>query len=486
MPKPPPKSKPSPALPPLPVDDGPSPIEPEHDVCRLCFALNVSALTPTLPSPFKATTLPLSRKPAPAPIKIPSEAQVQRSASTSHSGLKETSALFPTTNHEPSNTLQSGTAHPSSAVSLNDDSSAVSGTTLAQALIANSFILSNDNPGRNRYKSGDNLARQDSATLPGANENGLLISPYWRDMRISGGDIVRSPDSGVDSHIPPIPPIPPSLSSAMSHPHHMSTEGPRKPLSRSQSLRIDYLYNRPSKKSEPPSLTSVTAGPSDNSTPAPTQVPVSGGNPRLSLPQPPSDRSTSSHDNSSNYSLSNPSSPPRNANLNATSPDPAPVNIRRSQLPPSLNLSSPSAVTDDEDSSRFRPTPSDTQDEPQRTSASSNTTQTERTVGSATSGEDTTEVLTAYRLVSPLKSSSPVHLRVSPDPSTPSLSPWSGGSRSHRTNAGSSMSFPQTPNSATGPSRSGRFPCVAGNTTSLTLFNHRGQRVRHEACLRRL
>ena len=416
----------------------------------------------------------MSRKPAPAPIKIPthpSKVQIQRSAST---GLKDTGALFPTATRELSNALQPGTAHPS-AVSLNDDSSAISGTTLARALIANSFILSNDNPGRNRYRSGGNLPRQDSATLPGANETGLLISPYWRDRRISGGEIVHSPESGIDPHIPPVPPIPPSLSSALSHTRHQSTEVSLKPPSRSQSLQVDRLYNRVSKKPEPSSaLANVTVGPSD---PAPTQVPASSNDPRPALPQSPSDPSISSHDNSPSHSLNDTPSPPRNssADLDATSSsDPVPANSRRSQLPPSLNLPSPSTATDGEDSSRPRPTLSDNQDEPQRTGASSNTTRTENTMGSATSGEDITNVLAAYRFVSPLKSSFPVHMHESPDPSTPSLSPWSGGSRSQRTDTTSSTSFPQTPDSATSKrSRNGGFFCVIRNPARLTLLNLR-------------
>jgi hypothetical protein len=424
-----------------------------------CFTLSAS---PTLPSPFKATTPPLSRKPAPAPIKIPthpSKVQIQRSASTNYSGLKETNAMFSTGTDETSNTLQPGTANPSSAASLHDDSSAISGTTLARALIANSFILSNDNHGRARYKSGGNLARQDSATLPGASDNGLLISPYWRDRRISGGEIVHSPDSGVESGIPPVPPIPANLSSAMSHVRHLSTEVPRKPPSRSQSLRIDRLSHRASKKSEPQSsLPGVIAGPSGNPTPAPTQIPASGGKPRPPLPLPPSNQPTLSRDNSSDRSSSNPSTPPRDPppDLNATSSEPAPVNVRRSQPPPSLTLPPPSASINGEDSSRFRRTPSEGHDEPQRTGVSSNTTRTDKTVGSATSGEDITKVLTAYRFGSPLKSSFPVHLHESPDPSTPSLSPWSGGSRSHQTDT-SGSSFPQTPTSATKRSRNGRL-----------------------------
>ena len=418
-------------------------------------------LTPIFPSLFKATTPPLSRKPAPAPIKIPnhpSKVQIQHTASTSHSCLKENSAPFPPIAYETSNTLQPGTTHPSSAVSLNDDSSAISGTTLARALIANSFILSNDNHGRNRYRSGGNLARQDSATLPGANDNGLVISPYWRDRRISGGEIVRSPDSGVESRIPPVPPIPTSLSSAVSHVRHLSTEMPRKPPSRSQSLRIDRLSHRISKKSElQPSLASAAAGPSDDSTSVPTQIPAFGGNPRPPLPRPPSNQSTLSHGNSMDHPISNPSSPPRDPppDLNSTPSEQVPASVRRSQLPPSLNLPPPSASTDSEDSSRLRPSHNENQDEPQRTGVSFNTARTEKTMGSATSGEDIAKVLTAYRFGSPLKSSFPVHLHESPDPSTPSLSPWSGDSRSHKTDTSNSMSFPQTPTSASRRSRNG-------------------------------
>ena len=275
---------------------------------------------------------------------------------------------------------------------------------------------------------------------------------------------MHSPESGIDLHIPPVPPIPQSLSSTLPHTRHLSAEAPRKPSSRSQSLLIDHLSNRLSKKLELPPLASAGAGPSDNPTSSSAEKPVPGNNPRPPLPQPPSRRSAS-HDNLSNHSLSNPSSPPPSPspNFNATSSDPAAVSIRRSQLPPSLNLSSPSTVADGEDSSRLRPTLTGNQDEPQRTGASFNTMRTGNTMGSATSGEDITKVLSTYRFVSPLKSSFPVHLHESPDPSTPSLSPGSGGSRSHRTNTSSSISLPQTPNSATKRSRDGGSLCVIRN-----------------------
>ena len=293
---------------------------------------------------------------------------------------------------------------------------------------------------------------------------------------------MHSPDSGIDSRIPPVPPIPAGLSSALSHTRHLSTEVPRRLPPRSQSLRV----NRVSKTPEPPvPLQSVTAAPSNGSTSAPAQVPPSGGSPRPPLPQPQSNQSTSSHNNLPNHSLDKSSSPPRNSppNPNPISSNPAPANTRRSQLPPSLSLPSPSIVGGAEGSSRLRPTPHDSQDEPQRTGASSNTTRTEKTLGSATSGEDITKVLTAYRFASPLKSSFQAHIHESPDPSTPSSSPWSDGSRSHRTDVSSSTSLPQTPDSGSKHSRNGGSLRVIRNATSLTSLNRRAQRVGHETCL---
>ena len=447
-----------------------------------CFIPTVCILTT---SPFKTATPPMSRKPAPAPIKIPShpsKVQIQRSASAGRPGLKGSGALFPTTVHEPSSALQPGTAHPSSAISVNDDS-AISGTTIARALFADSFILSHDNHGRIRYKSGGNFARQDSATLPGSSDNGLLISPYWRDRRMS----VYSPDSGVESRIPPVPPIPANLSSAVSHVRHLSTEMPRRAPSRSHSLRIGRLSHRTSKKSGPRSSpASAAAGPSHNSPPTSTQIPASRGS-RSSLPQPPPNQPTLSHDNSFDHSLNDPPSPPPDSSLslNVTSSESPPISIRRSQLPPSLDLP-PSSEGMDRDGSKLHPTPNGKQDEPQQTGASVNTTQTEKTVGSATSGEDITKVLTTYRFGSPMKSSFPAHLHESPDRSTPSLSPWSGGSKSHKTDTSNSPSFPETPTSAIRRSRNGGSLYIVQSTTGLTSPYRRAQRIGHEARLHRL
>lgn len=104
--------------------------------------------------------------------------------------------------------LPSAQSRPDSPMSA-DDMSALSGTTLARALIGNSFILSSDMRA-SRYRSGmssNTMMRQDSATLP-RGENPFLNSPYWRDKRISGGDIILTPDSSRSSAVPPVPPIP--------------------------------------------------------------------------------------------------------------------------------------------------------------------------------------------------------------------------------------------------------------------------------------
>lgn len=72
-----------------------------------------------------------------------------------------------------------------------ENMSAISGTTLARALIGNSFILSSSDRG-SRYRSG--MARQDSATLPRSDH--LLM------------EVALARDSGRDSVVPPVPPLP--------------------------------------------------------------------------------------------------------------------------------------------------------------------------------------------------------------------------------------------------------------------------------------
>lgn len=146
-----------------------------------------------------------------------------------------------------------------------DDASAVSGTTLARALIANSFILSSDHRA-SRYNRGSvgPLTRQDSATLP-RGEHPFLSSPYWRDRKISGGSIILTPGSG--DGIPPVPPVPANadlLYIPPRTPRHSSGDKSRRPdlLKRSSTSSIPSRtgsdeampYSRPRSWSRPESI----------------------------------------------------------------------------------------------------------------------------------------------------------------------------------------------------------------------------------------
>ncbi|KAG6855638.1 hypothetical protein H0H87_012780, partial [Tephrocybe sp. NHM501043] len=88
---------------------------------------------------------------------------------------------------------------PASSVS-SPESSAVSGTTLARALMANTFVLSADTR-QSRYRSGGSaLSRMDSATLPRAE----YAYPNWRGSMASLGSDVLSPPAA--AAVPPVPP----------------------------------------------------------------------------------------------------------------------------------------------------------------------------------------------------------------------------------------------------------------------------------------
>lgn len=121
-----------------------------------------------------------SRRNPPTPIKIPSmhmhgpQVQIVRSAEANNS-------------------------RPLSEIST-AESSAVSGQTLARALLGNSFVLSSDTRS-SRYRSGfGGLVRSDSATLP-RGDHPLLNSPYWRDRTLS----VASDNFAADIKAPPVP-----------------------------------------------------------------------------------------------------------------------------------------------------------------------------------------------------------------------------------------------------------------------------------------
>ncbi|KAJ7164974.1 hypothetical protein C8R46DRAFT_301463 [Mycena filopes] len=143
-------------------------------------ASNFLSLPPSDPSTLPSVIA--ARKPAPTPIKIPNASlhgprvQLVRSA-----------------------TAQS---RPESMFSL-DGASAVSGTTLARALIGDSFVLSADRS--SRYRSGASvLTRSDSATLPRGEHP---FSPAWSARR-SGA---FTPIDSMGKPIPPVPQMPEEL-----------------------------------------------------------------------------------------------------------------------------------------------------------------------------------------------------------------------------------------------------------------------------------
>ncbi|KAI0356890.1 hypothetical protein OH77DRAFT_1423135 [Trametes cingulata] len=138
-----------------------------------------------------------SRKPTPSPIKIPNNstsAKIRVQSSSEEESADSNAAdapSVPTKNDRPPS--------PSSAVT-DDIASAISGTSMARALVATSFILSNESRA-SKYKSG--VTRQDSATLP-RGEHPLINSPYMRERRASSGE----PGSARSSSVPPVPRLP--------------------------------------------------------------------------------------------------------------------------------------------------------------------------------------------------------------------------------------------------------------------------------------
>ncbi|CAL1709861.1 unnamed protein product [Somion occarium] len=140
-----------------------------------------------------------SRRPVPNPIQIPfnptsSRVRVHRSPSVGAIPTRDTSAS------------SLAASRPNSSYS-DDYSSAVSGTTLARDLVAGSFIIS----GGSRDSRWFTLTRQDSATLPKGEHPFLQrSSSYWKDKRISNGEVIVSPEYALGSPVPPVPPMPSS------------------------------------------------------------------------------------------------------------------------------------------------------------------------------------------------------------------------------------------------------------------------------------
>ena len=139
------------------------------------------------------------KKPLPTPLKIPN--------SGLH-GLK------------PQPVRSAGPSRPVSQISTSA-SSVMSGATLARAIMANSFVLSDFRT--SGYRSGfSTLTRTDSATLPNG-DYPFLNSPYWRE-RFSIGDSLLSPRSAPPPPVPPVPEnaehvyVPPLISRGSSEP----------------------------------------------------------------------------------------------------------------------------------------------------------------------------------------------------------------------------------------------------------------------------
>ncbi|EKM78473.1 hypothetical protein AGABI1DRAFT_92761 [Agaricus bisporus var. burnettii JB137-S8] len=154
----------------------------EDDVLDDLKAMDASTILGISPPSNKMveppSSSPMKRNPL-APIKVPnyhmhgSQVQLIRSGEAKSRPLSEVSSI---------------------------ESSAVSGQTIARALLGNSFILSSDSRS-SRYRSGfGGLARADSATLP-RGDHPSMNPPYWKDQPMSG----LSDNFAVGSDAPPIP-----------------------------------------------------------------------------------------------------------------------------------------------------------------------------------------------------------------------------------------------------------------------------------------
>ncbi|KAH9854577.1 hypothetical protein C2E23DRAFT_817058 [Lenzites betulinus] len=138
---------------------------------------------------------PSSRKPTPSPIRIPNNvAGVKIKVQSSAEDSAQSSSI-------PPSLPTKGSRPPSPSSAITDGiSSAVSGTSIARALVATSWILSNESRA-SKYKSG--TTRQDSATLP-RGEHPLHGAAYSRERRSSTDEA----GSQRSSSVPPVPRLP--------------------------------------------------------------------------------------------------------------------------------------------------------------------------------------------------------------------------------------------------------------------------------------
>ncbi|KAI0752715.1 hypothetical protein C8Q80DRAFT_1267222 [Daedaleopsis nitida] len=242
-----------------------------------------------------------TRKPTPSPIKIPNNVtsakiRVQRSSPDDNN---DTGSGIP----PPLPTKGSRPSSPSSAVT-DDMSSAISGSSLAQALHVNSFILSNESRA-SKYKSGG-MTRQDSATLP-RGEHPLNNNMYLRERRASVG----SPESARSSSVPPVPRLPSRAELGLS----MDSTA----LGKRSSVASE-LDGRDSDQVVPPLKRPKSTGRlrREQTLSMPLVSPISeASSPAPSLPNTPViiDTGHSNASNASSRSLANSAAPPRNGNL---------------------------------------------------------------------------------------------------------------------------------------------------------------------------
>ncbi|KAK7001042.1 hypothetical protein R3P38DRAFT_2559862 [Favolaschia claudopus] len=236
-------------------------------------------------TPNQSSSFP--RKAAPSPIKIPNASlhgprvQLVRSATTQ--------------------------SRPESTFSF-EGVSAVSGTTIARALIGDSFILSNDRS--SKYRSGASvLTRSDSATLPRGEHP---FSPAWT-IRKSGA---FTPVDALGAPIPPVPQMPEGLRRAIAESRdRLKVDDAVGKKNRRRSGSDQKRVSRISEATTPVSAVSATPDPSAPDSAVNTAT-ASDASPNTSLnfqgavspasfPTSPGESTTSASDNRSSRDIDN-------------------------------------------------------------------------------------------------------------------------------------------------------------------------------------
>ncbi|KAJ8486807.1 hypothetical protein ONZ45_g14546 [Pleurotus djamor] len=138
-----------------------------------------------------------SRKPAPAPIQIPNLSLYGPKVQLLHTAGNQSRPQ----------------SRGNESIASTEPSSAVSGTSLARALFANTFVLSGNQTSRYRSGVSASFARQDSATLP-RGEHPLMSSPFFGDRGDQFGSPIMIP-GGTGVTLPPPSSYRPSTADSM-------------------------------------------------------------------------------------------------------------------------------------------------------------------------------------------------------------------------------------------------------------------------------